>query len=533
MAEEPVVNTAVEIAYERRKLKRSLTLLPLFGIIFFTVCGGSFGIEPLFGWSGPGMALLLIAIMPFVFSIPNMLMVREMNSLMPVEGSYYHWVKQAYGPMPGFLAGWMNWVVSWVDVAIYPVFAAYYLSFFIPQLSDGWGGVPAWVLQWIVALVIIWLISYLQTRGARLAGLTSSYMSIVMAIPLLILTVVGFYNWAHSGSDFQMHWLPQGESAVGAFSTGLFVVMWNYMGWELPTAAGDEIVKPRRTYPLAMVMVLIAAIAMYALPTVAGLYGGGGDDGRTQLWGIEEYESGEGVGVVLEEYGITQEQIDEWGIDATSDIGWELPDIAERVGEKAAGVGSPLARFLGISVMIAAVLSMIGLFIGNSLGGSRIPFALAEDGMMPKWMVRVHPRYGTPWVAILFCGVIFSVFSLNTFATLVVIDVFLNVVVLLMTFAALWRLRFTKPDAPRSRVPGGWLGLGIVTLLPTIVFLLAVYSQIVEEGWGAIYIAAAFVVAGAIFYFPLKKYLKVARNVPDVDPYEYDAEKEAADTNQA
>ncbi len=67
---------------------------------------------------------------------------------------------------------------------------------------------------------------------------------------------------------------------------------------------------------------------------------------------------------------------------------------------------------LGLFVTFAAVLSMIGLFIGNSLGGTRVPFALAEDGMMPKWLVHVQPKYGTPWVAILFCAVIFSIFSI-------------------------------------------------------------------------------------------------------------------------
>ena len=89
---------AVEIIAERRKLKRELTLLPLFGLIYFTVSGGSFGIEALVGWSGPGLAMLLIIITPLIFSLPNMLMVRELNSMMPVEGGYYHWIKQAFGP---------------------------------------------------------------------------------------------------------------------------------------------------------------------------------------------------------------------------------------------------------------------------------------------------------------------------------------------------------------------------------------------------------------------------------------------------
>ena len=52
-----------------------------------------------------------MVVTPVIFSIPNMLMVREMNSMMPVEGGYYHWVKAAFGPFAGFMAGWMNWVV--------------------------------------------------------------------------------------------------------------------------------------------------------------------------------------------------------------------------------------------------------------------------------------------------------------------------------------------------------------------------------------------------------------------------------------
>ena len=161
---------------------------------------------------------------------------------------------------------------------------------------------------------------------------------------------------------------------------------------------------------------------------------------------------------------------------------------------------------------------MIGLFIGNSLGGSRVPFALAEDGMMPRWLVHVHPRYGTPWVAIIFCGVIFSVFALSAFAFLVVVDVFLQTLVILAEFAALWKLRFTKPEVPRMKVPGGYFGLFLITLGPTFIILLAIYSQVAEEGLTSLWLALAAILVGAILYFPIKRYLK--RGVPDINPYE-------------
>ena len=167
---------------------------------------------------------------------------------------------------------------------------------------------------------------------------------------------------------------------------------------------------------------------------------------------------------------------------------------------------------------------MIGLFIGNGLGGTRIPFAMAADGMMPKFMVKVHPRYGTPWVAILFCGLIYSVFSLSAFAALVVIDVFLNMLVLMAQFFALWKLRFDLPDLPRKAVPGGWVGLALVTLAPGLIIALAIYSQYVEEGMTSISWALTSMAIGAVAYFPIRKWIKPG--VPDVDPFVASGEDE-------
>ncbi|NTV38276.1 MAG: APC family permease, partial [Anaerolineales bacterium] len=431
-------------------------------------------------------------------------------------------------------------VVSWVDVSIYPVLAAYYLSYFIPALNDGavilGMEIPGWVFSWLVALVLIWAISYLNVRGARLAGLTTDWLGVIMLTPLIIMTGVGIYAWITQGSNFEFVFLPHAapvtmENLIPAFSVGMFVVMWNYMGWELPAAAGDEIVNPKRTYPLAMVLVLFAAVATYALPVTASLFGGAGEDGRYLVWGMEASDAEAGLVVdvaATDDPAVVAEYADKmtaWGVDPASEYGWEFPQIAHAIGAKASGNPDGfLAKFLGTSVMIAAVLSMIGLFIGNGLGGTRIPFALAEDGMMPRWMVKVHPKYGTPWVAILFCGILFSVFSLQAFAFLVVVDVFLNMVVLCLCFFALWVLRFKFPDRSRKAVPGGWIGLAVVTILPTAIFLFAIYSQVVDVGWASVGMALGAIALGAILYFPIRRYIKPG--VPDIDPFVAPAEEE-------
>ncbi len=511
----------IEIVLETKRLKRGLTLLPLTGIIYFTVCGGTFGIEPLIGGSGPGLAILMILLTPLIFSVPLILMVREMTSMMPVEGGYYHWVKQAFGPFAGFLAGWMNLVVSWLDASIYPVLAAAYLAYFFPVLDEGvtLGGIelPGSTVSFLLGLLLIWGITALQIRGARLTGLTTNWIGLIILVPIALMTVLGIWNWIQS-PPADLPFMPPDTDFTGAFSLGLFVVMWNYMGFELATVAGDEIVNPKRTYPMAMGIVLVLAIATYLLPVVAGLYGGAGADGRYLLWGTEAYDEGATIGTIMEESGVDQVTLEEWGVDPESTSGWYLPDIAQAVGEKTGGPDSGLGGFLAAIMTIAAALSMVGLFIGNSLGASRIPFALSEDGMMPTWLVHVSPRYGTPWVAIVIAGVFYSIFASNAFAFLVVADVLLNMLVLIACFFALWRLRITRPDEPRKKVPGGYVGLTLVTLGPIFITVMAVYSQWVDVGPDSITLAVGAIIVGALLYFPIRRFVKPG--IPDIDPYQ-------------
>ena len=224
MTKQPVQDGIV-VRQEAAKLKREITLIPLFSLIYFTVCGGAFGFEAVVGFSGPILALLLMILTPLFFSIPNMLIVREMNSMMPVEGGYYHWVKQAFGPLAGFMAGWMNWVVSWVDVSIYPVLAAYYIGYFIPAIREGavilGVQVDGWILQWAVGLLLIVVITLLNIRGAKLVGMTASWLGVVMLLPLLAMSVVGIANWIRSGVTISLPLLPPGENLTGALSVGL------------------------------------------------------------------------------------------------------------------------------------------------------------------------------------------------------------------------------------------------------------------------------------------------------------------------
>ena len=147
-----------------------------------------------------------------------------------------------------------------------------------------------------------------------------------------------------------------------------------------------------------------------------------------------------------------------------------------------------------------------------------MPFAMAEDGMMPTWLTKVHPKYGTPWVAILICGFFYLIFSTSAFQNLVVIDVFLNMLVLMAEIFALVMLRKKKPELPRNRVPGGNLGLVYIVVAPLTIIIIAIVSQVLDYGWqGAIGLSLIAMAIGALLYIPIKKWVK--KDIPDVDPY--------------
>jgi amino acid transporter len=228
----------------------------------------------------------------------------------------------------------------------------------------------------------------------------------------------------------------------------------------------------------------------------------------------------------VEGYGVTAQQIDSWGVSSAADAtGWEFPQIGQVIAARITGnENSPLAIFMMMILTISAVLSMTGLFIGNSFSGSRVPFALAEDGMFPNWMVKVHPRHGSPYVSILVVSVIYTIFATNAFEFLVVADVFLQLLVVLAEIAAVWMLRRIEPDRPRARVPGGIWGLSLASLSLAGIILIAFSSQIIEVGWSSIGVSLALMLLGAALYFPIRQLIKPG--IPDIDPFEVREETE-------
>lgn len=453
---------------------RKLTLLPLIMVMFFTVSGGAYGLEDLVGASGPGMALFLIVLTPFIWSLPTALMVAELSTAMPGPGGYYAWVKRGLGPFWGFQEGWWSWVTSFVDMAIYPVLFADYLNALLVQQFDFHLLEENWMAHWAVTLVVIWTFVFVNIRGAKGVGSSSNLFGLFVLIPFGVMSVLGMFSMVSNPVEFWSPFVPEDTTLMGSFGIGLFVVMWNYLGWDGLSTISDEVHEPRRNFPRALALTIPLVTLAYLLPVGAGL-----------------------------------QASPDWA-------GWTagyFPEVASMVG----------GPWLGAWLAIGGLVSAAALFNALMLSISRLPYAMAEDGYLPKIITKRHPKHDTPYVAIIVCACIYSFFTLSAFSSLVVIDVIVYSAALLLEFAALIALRAREPKMKRPvRVPGGWFGVAVVTAFPCGVLALALYSTWVEEGNGAILLSVAALATGPILYPLLVKFVKKGKPSVEVQ-LEYDA----------
>ena len=136
-----------------------------------------------------------------------------------------------------------------------------------------------------------------------------------------------------------------------------------------------------------------------------------------------------------------------------------LPVVARAIG----------GDWLGHAVAAGAVVSTAGLFMSLLLTNSRLPYVLARDRQMPAWLSVVHPRFGTPWPAVVLSAVCYAAFAAFSFKELIVLNVWLYSLSLVVELAAFVWLRVTAPDMDRPwRVPGGAIGISFVVVFPAL-----------------------------------------------------------------
>jgi amino acid transporter len=388
-------------------------------VLFFTVSGGAFTTEGLVAEVGPGLALLLLLVVPVLWSVPEALIIGELASMLPEEGGYYRWVRRAFGPAWAFQNAWCTLMYSLVDMAIYPVLFAEYLAYFAP-------GLPGWA-AWLVKLGVIWGATLINLRGAAPVGRFSTWAG---AFVLGVFAAIGAAALANHAGALHAPWRPflkPGESVLAGAGVGLSIAMWNYFGWDNASTTLGETRDATRAYPRALAVAVPMVAAGYFVPLLPTL--------AASDW--TRWREG----------------------------GW--PDIALATGGRA----GPLLAAL---VAAAGMVSALALYNALLLAFTRVPLAMARDGLLPAPLARVDAR-GTPARAVLVSAACYSVFTLLPFAQLVVADALLYALAMFLEFGALVALRRREPGLRGAfRIPLGTGGVVALAALPAAVFLAAV-----------------------------------------------------------
>src|SRR5260370_4652761 len=157
--------------------------------------------------------------------------------------------------------------------------------------------------------------------------------------------------------------------------------------------------------------------------------------------------------------------------------------------------------WLGLAMTIAAMITNLSLLNATVLTSTRTPSTMEEDGYHPAAFSTRHPRYGTPWIAIIVSSLIYALLAQKTMVRLLTVYVWLRSGVTIITVLASWQLRKTRPDLARPfRIPWGRAGLVYVIVAPLAMSVVALAgSDPFARKWGPLP-----VLLGPIMYFVLR-----------------------------
>ena len=387
------------------------------------VSGGTYGTEEIVSGSGYGHGILILLFLPALWCLPTAFMIGELSSALPAEGGYYAWVRRGLGNFWGFQEAWLSLAASIFDMAIYPTLFVFYLKQMSPWFGVGNHGVLA-------GLFVVVTSAALNLAGIRVVGITSLWLFFLLSAPFAVIVALAPVRaGALAGAPHTA------ETAGLGLLGGVLVAMWNYMGWDNASTIAQEVERPQRTYPRAMIAAVILVSLTYVLPFAAVYF---------------------------------------MGVPATAfaeDGSWAM--VAGLVGGRI--MGFEWLRFL---VVVGGMMSAFGMFNALVMSYSRLPLAMARDGMLPKIFAKTSARTQAPWVAIIACATCWALCLGLGFKRLVTLDIMLYGVALMLEFVTLVALRIREPQLKREfRVPGGLAGAILAGVFPLALLMIALVQS--------------------------------------------------------
>ena len=433
-------------------LKRQLGLLDSTMINVGTIIASAIFIVPSVIALNLGASLptILVWVVGGAVSLLGALSAAELGAAMPNAGGIYVYLSRAYGPLWGYLYGWSSGVViNPASIAAIALGFATYVGFFFP-LGDG--GTRAVAVASIVGLTV------LNSLGVRPGAVTQNVLTLTKIGLVIVLIVVGFVLPGGSVANLAPLWsdAPLGKQ-IASFGVALVAVLWAYDGWIEVTYVGSEVKDPERNMPRSIILSTFIAIALYCLVTASFAY-------------------------VLSPAKMGASSL--------------VASDAAKVTLGAAGAGL---------VAVAIMTATLGSNNGIVLTAARVPYAMARDGLLPRWLATVHPRFLTPIPSLAVQAVVAIALTListdpswkNTYNHLFTYVVLAEFVFYGMSCGAVIVLRRKEPGMVRPYKAWGYP----VTPIVFVLFALWLLYNTAREQPGDVAMSTLLILAGLPLYW--------------------------------
>jgi amino acid transporter len=415
-----------------------------------------------------GVTVWLWLISLIFFFWPQGIAVLELAHRYPGEGGVYLWAKEVFGDFHGFLSGWCYWTNNMMYV---PTVMLYFVGVSVFVLGPGHEALADNKLFTVSASLLLFvLLVWLNIRGLGVGKWVNNLGGIGTGIAAAVLVGLGIVMWLRFGTsvtraDFRIPANPR--FVLNSFG----VICFGLVGLELASVMGDEIREPEKNLPGAVAWGGVLSGVLYILTTLTLLI------------------------------AVSKDQIS------------VLQGIVQAVGHMAGRIGvawivAPFALMLSISIA--------GIGSAWLAGSARIPFVAGLDSYLPEWLGRIHPKYGTPYAALILHAVVSVVLvGLNflggsvqeTFQKLLSLAVVLQLVPFLYMFAALLKLAVGEDDGKGRYSKGVLIASGASGLITTILAIIVAFfpaQQITSVAWYEVWMIGGtilFIGLAAFFFF--------------------------------
>ena len=393
------------------ELRRDLSYFDLTNIVVGAIVGSDIYIASAITAGLVGPFSIVVWVIAGIMATVLALVFAYSSYYVPKLGGSFAYVSTAFNDFFGFLAGWSMWIAEVLALPVFALTFANYLGYFVPL---------DFTESLLVKALFLFGLTLVNIVGVKAAGRVNDVLTVAKLSPLLLMVVAGLVSFAYN-PGLLSNYTPLAPLGLGNVGSALVLIFWAYVGFELGTLPSAEVKDPKTTVPKAIITGM-AIVMFFYLSTNFVIFG-------TLNW--------------------------------SRLVGTSVPLVV---------VGSVLlGRFGGGIMSLGALISVSGSDESGTLGTARLSYAMAVDGLFPRSFARIHPKFKTPYVALIVQAVVAFVLSTYTqLSSLISFSVFNLAFCFLLVCLAFFRLK--------KKGEGGLHGQNVVPVLGVAICLYLLYS---------------------------------------------------------